>query len=75
MKQSDVRSIDSRGENSTGASNKDLSEASSSGDEPRAASGNIGAGEGSIGYRIAALIAMLLLAVIALANWVYLRVT
>jgi hypothetical protein len=75
MKLSDLRSIDSRGENSADASNQDPAEAASGADQPQAAPDNIPAGEGSMRYRIAALIAMLLLAVIALAIWVYLRVT
>jgi hypothetical protein len=71
----DVESIDAGGENPAGASNNDLSKTASSGDERQAALGSIPAGEGSIRYRIAALIAMLLLALIGLAIWFYLRVT
>ena len=70
---SDVESIDSPGENSSGASNRNSSAAASSLADPRATSSNAPAGEGSIRYRIGALIAMLLLALAALVIWFYLR--
>jgi hypothetical protein len=70
---SDVESIASPGENSSGASNRDSSSAETSLADPRATSSNAPAGEGSIRYRIAALIAMLFLALAGLVIWFYLR--
>jgi hypothetical protein len=69
----DVESSASPGEYSIGASNRDLSEAATSLADPRSTSRNAPAGEGSIRYRIVALIAMLLLAVAAMVIWFYLR--
>jgi len=69
----DVESIASPGEYSSGASNRDSSSAATSLADPRATSSNAPAGEGSIRYRIAALIAMLFLALAALVIWFYLR--
>jgi len=69
----DVESIASPGENSSGAPNRDSSSAATSLADPRVTSSNAPAGEGSIRYRIAALIAMLFLALAALVIWFYLR--
>jgi hypothetical protein len=69
----DVESIASPSEYPIGASNKDLPEAATSLADPCATSSNTPAGDGSVRYRIAALIAMLLLALAALAIWFYLR--
>jgi hypothetical protein len=69
----DVESIASHRENSIGASNSDLPEEATSPADPRTTSSNTPAGEGSIGYRIAAMIAMLLLALTALGIWFYFR--
>ena len=52
----------------------DVSEQPTSLAEPRLTSSSSGAGEGSIRYRIGALVAMLLLAVITLGIWFYYRV-
>ena len=53
---------------------KDLSEPAASIANSRDTSGNTPGGDGSIRYRIAALLAMLLLALAALAVWFYLRI-
>jgi hypothetical protein len=42
-----------------------------SGVEPRSASGDAHDGEGSVGYRIAAMFAMFLLALVAIVIWYY----
>jgi hypothetical protein len=69
----DVESIPSHRENSTGASSRNLSEVATRVADPGATSSNHPAGEGSMGYRIAAMIAMLLLALAALGIWFYFR--
>ena len=43
----------------------------SSGAEPRSTSGDAHYGEGSVGYRIAAMLAMFLLALVAIVIWYY----
>lgn len=70
---SDVESGASPSENATGAPNRDLSDKVSSFADPHATSSESPAVDGSVGYRIAALIAMLLLALASLAIWLYFR--
>jgi hypothetical protein len=70
---SDVESIASQSENSVVASDRDLSEDATGLPDPRATSSDAPIGEGSMGYRIAAMIAMLLLALAALGIWLFFR--
>ena len=70
---SDVESDASPSDNSIGAANRDPSERVTSFADPRATSSETPAPDGSIGYRIAALIAMVLLALATLVIWFYLR--
>lgn len=71
---SDVESGAAPSEHSSGASNRDLPDEVTSLADPRATSSESPAPDGSVGYRIAALIAMLLLALATLVIWFYLRV-
>jgi hypothetical protein len=70
---SDVESGPAPSENSLGASNRDLPDKVTSFSDPRANSSESPAPDGSVGYRIAALIAMVLLALATLIIWFYLR--
>jgi len=67
------RDLDSHSEMKRCTPGKDLSEPATSIADPRTTSSDAPAGEGSIGYRVAALLAMLLLALAALVIWFYLR--
>jgi len=70
---SDGESGTSRIDNSIDASNRDLPDKVTRFSDPRATSGESPAPDGSVGYRIAALIAMVLLALATLVIWFYLR--
>jgi len=61
------------GENSPGASDGDLPHEVTNLADPRVTSSESPAPDGSVGYRIAALIAMVLLAIATLMIWFYLR--
>ena len=70
---SEVESGPAASEDSPGASNRDLPDKVSSLADPRATSSETPAADGSVPYRIAALIAMLLLALASLGIWLYSR--
>jgi cobalamin biosynthesis Mg chelatase CobN len=70
---SEVESGATPSENSLSASNADFPDNLSSLADPHATSSESPAPDGSVGYRIAALIAMLLLALATLVIWFYLR--
>jgi hypothetical protein len=70
---SDVEAGASTSENASGAANSDLPDKVSSFADPQATSSESPAVDGSVRYRIAALIAMLLLALASMGIWLYSR--